>query len=79
MTLHTLSRTRGSGSFALFGLLQIVSYLPEIRDASRLIQEPEPGDNKFAVQFQELQQLDVDVLVDYCSPVNQRAVPKGDR
>ena len=56
-----------------------VSCLREIRNASRLVQQSESSNDKFTVQLKELQQLDVDVLVDYCSPANQRAVSKGDQ
>lgn len=44
-----------------------------------LIQKCESSDDEFAVQLEELQQLDVDVLVDYCSSRSQRAAYKGDR
>ena len=64
---------RGSGSFVLFGGIRNAEFHTwgEIRDASRLIQESESSDDEFAMQFKEFQQLDVDVLVDDCSPGNQ--------
>jgi hypothetical protein len=78
ITLQMLSRTRESGSLVLFGGVQRHGVSPsnEIRGSSRLIQEPESGDNKFAMQFQEFQQLDVDVLVDYYSVGSQYGVPR---
>jgi hypothetical protein len=81
MTLHTLSRTRGSGSLTLLGGFRDTSYdaCAESENASLLIQETESSNNQFTVQLEELKQLDVDVLVDYCSPGDQRAVSEGNR
>ena len=49
------------------------------RDASRLIQETESSNDQFAVELEELEQLDVDVLIDYCSPGDQCTVTEGNR
>ena len=49
------------------------------RDASRLIQETESSDNQFAMELEELEQFDIDVLIDYCVPGDQCSVPEGNR
>lgn len=51
----------------------------KVRDASLLIQQTESSNNQFAVQLEELEQLDVDVFIDYCLPGDQHAVPEGNR
>jgi len=54
-------------------------YSHKTRDASRLIQETESSDNQFAVELEEFEQLDVDVLIDYCSLGDQCSVPEGNQ
>ena len=81
MMLQMLSRTRGSGSLTLFGGFQRQRYgCPYgTRDGLLLIQEPESSNDQFAVQLEELKQLDVDVLIDYCPPGDQRVISEGKR
>jgi len=75
MMLQMLSITRGSGSLTLFGRFQRqLQRSRETRDVSLLIQEPEPRNNQFAMQLEELEQFDVNVLIDCCSPGDQRVV-----
>ena len=42
-----------------------------------MIQQPESSVDQLAVELEELKQLDIDVLVDYCSPGDQRVISEG--